>query len=819
MATLLTQQEVEEQMFNGGLTRAENSMALAEDQGRAATNPYARELLQDYVLPLSQAIQADMAVKRAGVYKSHAALLAGLNPDTVAFLAIRTVVNKILQGETPQRVLAYCIGSTVHSELVLTQIEEAFPELFHTLARDFGRRQTKSERHRMQVFKMQAIKRGMYPVEWPVGSRDKIGMYLLGLVEATGLIDLEADTGRRDKSGKPVARGAELNPQVMKRIMEVKSFVALTMPQYGPCVEPPIDWVSMTSGGFHTRALRRANPTLIRHRSARSEFMRDAKMPAVYKAVNALQRTAWRVNSAILRVALEVAEIFDEGETVKIEGNPKPPSPEWFKEDWTSTLPKEQWPEDKLLALRTWKRGMAEWYTERKLRSVRFGRFYSATRIADMFKDYPAIYFVYFADSRGRMYPMTYGLNPQGSDLQRALIHFSEGLPVDTPEAIRWFHVHGANKFGFDKATLVERQQWVVDRQDLILTFADDPLNNTGWKEADSPLQFLAWCMEYAEWVRDRAGTFVSRIPIAMDGSCNGLQNLSALLRDEIGGLATNLRVTPKMQDIYQYVAAATMARLCSTHSPDEKKERLRGMWVEHGVTRSVVKRAVMTTPYGVTKRTATDYVVEDYLRKYPNNFDSSEYMAAAGVLMDAVWPAIGDTVVKGREAMEWLRKCARKIVQGFDDDSDPVIAWLSPSGFPAVQSYYVSQVHRIPCLLHGLHLIRVLTEGADPDLNKHANGLAPNFVHSMDAAHLHLTTAACADLGIKSLAMVHDDYGVHAANAEVLAREIRAQFVAMYERSDPIQELHAKYPATPVPPTSGTLDIREVLNSAYFFS
>jgi len=76
-------------MYQGGINRAENSMARAEEQGRAHTNPYAKELFREYVLPLADAITTDLAVKRAGSRKAHLILLEGLDAEAVALLAVR----------------------------------------------------------------------------------------------------------------------------------------------------------------------------------------------------------------------------------------------------------------------------------------------------------------------------------------------------------------------------------------------------------------------------------------------------------------------------------------------------------------------------------------------------------------------------------------------------------------------------------------------------------------------------------------------------------------------------------------------------------
>jgi DNA-directed RNA polymerase len=549
-------------------------------------------------------------------------------------------------------------------------------------------------------------------------------------------------------------------------------------------------------------------------------------MPIVLAAANAMQRTSWRVNTRILSILYGLSEAgVHTDEIVSTHDKPKPPPPAWL----TPGMTKEQMTKEQDNQFHAWKRVMAEWYTEKKLSGTKFARFYAATRAAEMFKEYPALHFVYFADSRGRFYPMTYGVNPQGSDMQKALLTFGVGKPLHTEDALRWFHIQGANKYGFDKATLPERFMFAHDRREEWLHYAADPINNRGWLEADSPLQFLAWCLEYADWVQNPE-TFLSHLPISMDGSCNGLQNLSAMLRDEVGGKATNLTDNEVMEDIYRRVAEASVIRLQSSLSGlsslsstnCRSAKALAEQWLLHGVSRTVVKRSVMTTPYGVTMRSATDYVVEDYLKRTSTHgFERTEYRAAAQVLMAAVWPAIGDVVVKGRQAMDWLRKSARAIVKDNKGkpDEEPIIWWTSPSGFPASQAYFEAEVHRINTRLLGTEKIRVLSETEEADVNKHSSGLAPNFVHSMDAAHLHLVAAASGCSMIDHLAMIHDDYGTHAADAQKLFDLIREQFVWMYETHDPVNEFHNKYPCTPKPPSKGNLDIREVLQSKFFFS
>lgn len=827
--TLLTQVEIEQRMYDGGIARATSMMDRAEESGNASRNPYAKQIYRDYVLPLAARIREDTAQRTgvAGVRAAHVILLRPLDSEAVALLAVRTVLNFCLTAmeHTSLRSAAYKVGSVVNNELVLTQIEEHNPALYHTLAHDLARRLSKDERHRMTVMRTQARDAGITWAEWPIGARDQVGFYLVGLLEQAGMVEILRGgtmTTQQSRAGAPrkAPDHVLLSAPVREAIMKIKGFVAITAPTYGPCVEPPRDWTSWEYGGFHTPKMIRSLPRMIKcHPSARGHVNAHASQ-VVLDAINMLQRTAWQVNRDVLDVVRQLSAAgIQTPEIVSTVDPPKPPRPTWLPD---GKVDKAVLTEAQAKEFVQWKHDMAEWHTTKKLTGVKFGRFSTALRVASEFVDYPALHFVYFADSRGRFYPLTYGINPQGSDLQKSLLRFAIGKPLETPEAIRWFHILGANKFGFDKATLSERFMWAHERREWILHIVSNPLDHRDWLSAGDPLQFLAWCFEYADWVRDPDG-FRSHLPVNMDGSCNGLQNLSAMLRDEVGGRATNLTDNEVMEDIYRRVAEAASGRMAEHRFDNEADESIRLRWLTHGINRSVVKRSVMTTPYGVTNRSATDYVISDYLAKGEAPcFQKSEYRKAAQVLMKFAWPAIGDVVVKGRQAMDWLKKGARSIIRASPPDSEPVITWLTPSGFPASQGYFDIQEHRITTRLAGVETIRlvVVSEGDEPDRNRHSSGLAPNFVHSLDASHLHRVAArGLSEPLIDALMAVHDDYGTHAADAQRLFELIREEFVAMYEEHDPVTAFFNLYPMVGEPPAKGTLDIREVLKSDFFFS
>lgn len=811
--TLLTQVQIEERMVGMGISRARAQIASAEEGGEASRNPYAATMYREFVEPLKATIESAVLAKGAAQRQAHVKLLKALDPWAVAYIAVRVAINfTFVRGSKDNvstRLLGYQIGKHVHSELFLAQFDNLSPELYHTLSEDLGRRRSKSLQHRLRVFKIEANRNGVEYVEWPIGAREQVGMWLMDCLIALGMLDMQAP---------PVGPGKrqELlispSPAVLDVMERVSKHFELSHPMTGPCVEPPRDWVAFNEGGWHTTGMQRAHPFMVKAHSAAREALRGHEMPKVYKAINALQKTAWCVNTEVLDVVRAVGEFMNSGEilTLRDDGKPKPPS-------WLAFLEKgeDKTPEQEIEFI-NWKRSMTEWYTKQKLDSAKQRRYFSATRTAEFYREYPELYFVWFADSRGRLYPYTQGISPQGSDMQKGFLKFANGKALGTASGVRWFLINGANKAGFDNAPLDERVQWVHDHTDIFLTYADAPLDNLGWLDTDNPVQFLAWCLEFKQFcATQNKQAFVSHLPVALDGSCNGLQHYSAMLRDEIGGRAVNLTANVQRADIYKEVATVAAARMAISTSDDQA---FRDRWMTHGIDRSLCKRSVMTTPYGVTKRSAVKYVREDYLipGKAPC-FQPSEYYEASNCAMDYIWPAIGEVVVKAREGMDWLRAAGR--ILGKDAGEDGVILWNTPSGFLASQAYFHQEEHNIRTMLYGHARIKVVTEGSESSADRHATSLPPNFVHGCDAAHLHDTTCVLVDEGLTDIAMIHDDYGTHAADAQFLFDSIRSTFYDMYTRCSPLADFAELHGIVVPLPELGDLDLSEVLRSEHFFS
>jgi DNA-directed RNA polymerase len=101
---------------------------------------------------------------------------------------------------------------------------------------------------------------------------------------------------------------------------------------------------------------------------------------------------------------------------------------------------------------------------------------------------------------------------------------------------------------------------------------------------------------------------------------------------------------------------------------------------------------------------------------------------------------------------------------------------------------------------------------------------IAPNVVHSLDAAHLQRVLNH-PEISIYRQqewpSTIHDSYSVHPNHISFLGRILRETFAEMYSE-DVLGKLEAEWSRVyriPSPPAKGTLDISEVLKSEFIFS
>lgn len=241
----------------------------------------------------------------------------------------------------------------------------------------------------------------------------------------------------------------------------------------------------------------------------------------------------------------------------------------------------------------------------------------------------------------------------------------------------------------------------------------------------------------------------------------------------------------------------------------------MRDAWLSCGIDRKLVKRPVMTLPYGSTQRTCVTSLLDALHERQSTDFD--HVFRAALYLTPIVWESIGDVVVAAREAMAWLRKSARVLAK-----AGKHVEWVTPTGFPMYMRNTKYESIQVKTVLHGGVQLRARSAIDTVDPSTQQSGCSPNFVHSMDASHLTRTVNAAVDQGIGSFACIHDDFGTHAADTPALHTILREQFVKLYENDVLAQfkEQNEKRTGVDLPdlPQRGGLDLTGVLNSQYFF-
>jgi len=675
---------------------------------------------------------------------------------------------------------------------------------------------------------------GIEPVRWSEGDRVLVGTKLVELMmDATGLVGLETVNTRQ--RGRPKSTTTlSLSPAATEWVLDYNRRVESLSPVTLPCVIPPRPWTGLRAGGYWTSSIRQWDFVKTPNRGPHMALLRgpEADLSRVMGAVNAIQETPWRINPRVLAV---VKAIWDGGLDIPVLP-PKelPEIPDKPDDIATNAEAKAAW---KRRAHEVW-RLRADLMTKRRM-------VVECLRVADSFIDREALYFPHHLDFRGRLYAMPRWLHPQGPDLAKGLLTFAEGKPLGTAEAARWLAIHVANTWGEDKATFEERCAWVDAHTADILATADDPLTNRWWVGADSPFCFLASCFEWAGYVRE-GYAFRSSLPIALDGSCNGLQHYSAMLRDPVGGAAVNLVPSDRPQDVYAEVARAVLARLealatAPAEPPPEEEEDDRARMIRErqpswaaaflafGVDRKITKRAVMVLPYGGTITSCRDYVRDAVFEReaalgHKAQVPEEERNVAIGWLGSRVWAAIGDVVVAARAGMGWLQAASRVASK-----AALPLSWVAPSGFVAFQKYVTRIERQVETRIHGRVMKPVVAEDTDDiSASRQASALAPNFVHSLDAAALTMTVLRAKAAGIGAFAMIHDSYATHAADTEALAAHLREAFVSLYVDHDPLKDFRDRLVAAlpeelrgeaPELPERGSLDLQQVRNSPFFFA
>ena len=773
-------------------------------QGEMETNhPVGRRLLTESVNMLADGIKAwktKVASRVTGPQHAAYPYINKLDRYMIAALAARTIIDSI---STHSRIVktALSISSMIEDELKWRELARQDRKLFnHHIEAVKRKRGYQSKRRHMNTLERLV---DLHYNRWPYSIRVKVGIVLIELMrQTTGLIDIETRTGllgKRDTFVRPT-------PRLLLWVQKAHTSGEDLSPIYLPMVEKPANWSTIWDGGYLTDNIHRRPLVKTADKSHLTELIRLPLTDSL-NTINCLQQVGWKVNNRVhecMRYFWEKG--VSAGGLPSVEGEPIPTKPVDINTNVESR--------------RRWRKLAARVHYGNESEESRRIQVAQVMWMAEKFKA-ETLYFPWYMDFRSRMYPKPYGLQPQGADWSRSLLQFRNGK-VMTSDGEYWMAVHGANCFGMDKLNFDHRVEWVEKNEKWIRSIARDPEGSlTEWGSTDEPWAFLSFCLEWDRF-KSSSSKMVTYLPCSIDGSSNGLQILSLVMRDPIGAASTNVIASPdgKPQDIYQAVADATIERLLKSSHPFADK------WIKFGIDRSTTKRPTMVVPYSGTLFSVTEYTTtwfRDQMKKKQceNPFGWEEIYEPCSFLAKILWEALGDIVGEARRAMTWFQACSDICIA----NSTP-IRWTTPTNFLVKQSYETWQNSTIKTIIGDVirrHKINIGSGNLSKTKNR--NAIAPNWVHSLDASVAQKAILNCQINNVTELNIIHDAFWTVAPSMPVMREALTTNVIDIF-REDLLlnfkKELSHYLPSgveLPDPPEVGTLDINRVRDSNYFFS
>eukprot|EP00596_Hydrurales_sp_CCMP1899_P000357 CAMPEP_0119048724 /NCGR_PEP_ID=MMETSP1177-20130426/60699_1 /TAXON_ID=2985 /ORGANISM="Ochromonas sp, Strain CCMP1899" /LENGTH=975 /DNA_ID=CAMNT_0007025033 /DNA_START=116 /DNA_END=3043 /DNA_ORIENTATION=+ len=875
------QLNIEEEQQSDAVSEYLESLKQLISIGRGTSLKYVQRILLRWYTPLTQEIEEEVRLieqKVAGLDRmQYGPCMLLLPAEKIAVIALDAVLNSILKtGNTGVHLtkIACNIGESIESEVCLIKLKKGKAGL-RPWQQDLIKEAYSQGNFKRQRSRLNSL---IEDEPWSNELKVKIGAALTSFVIETALT--ESNKPAFEYSKKQLAKGSfkfvgilKLNDDQFKQIVD-KDLTNIT-PRYLPMLCPPKSWDNKKKDGCYYRL----NSQLMRSRSrSQNEALRRANMSDVTDGLNYLGTIAWRINTPMYKIIKEVYErklpcgglptvmldLPKEEDCIRIipprrksyaeierEKNSKIDlnDPLDLKNDIDSDMKKHIDSDDKLpfeseeTAIVEEVLSLEPQFDERYFKDMtkrvlnKNSEMHSLQCdmklkfwVAENFLD-EKFYYPHNLDFRGRAYPIPPNLNHLGSDVCRGLLMFDKEKPLGE-NGLFWMKVHISNLFGNNKITHHERAAFADDNMDKIIESAKNPLDGSQWwSTADEPFQALSTCMEIVAAIESgNPSEFLSRLPIHQDGSCNGLQHYAALGKDEVGGKSVNVSPSERPQDVYTAVLNILNQKVAKDIliDVDEKDEKMRYKGVQARIVqdvlnRRVIKQTVMTSVYGVTKVGARSQVqarLEERLVTEKGLVMTRELedqlFGAASYVAKETLDSLNEMFVGAKGIMDWLTTCASLVAS-----EGQVMSWITPLGLPVMQPYRKESTHTVRTVLQSITLAQD-NDALPVSRIKQRSAFPPNFIHSLDASHMLMTTKIMKEKDL-TFAAVHDSYWTHANDIPVMNEAVREQFVNLY--TQPILEnlrdsLVRRYPAVDFPPVprTGTLDLQGVKQSTYFF-
>ncbi|RKF83818.1 DNA-directed RNA polymerase, mitochondrial [Golovinomyces cichoracearum] len=668
---------------------------------------------------------------------------------------------------------------------------------------------------------------------WPSGLKAKIGALLMSYLIDVAKVPAEAQDPKTNewivqlqpafthahqyKKGKKTGV-ILLNKVILEKLKRepVHSLLAKQLPM----IVRPEDWTGFKKGGYiaHPCQTMRIKYGDQDQRKYCEAAIAQGDMSTVFQGLNVLGKTPWRINNAVYEVMVEA---WNTGEAI---ANFPPLNPQFEVPEepqaCTDPLERGRWIR-KVKIIQNMKIGL---HSQRCFQNFQL-------EIAQALRD-KEFFFPHNIDFRGRAYPIPPYLNHIGADHCRGLLTFGIGKELGE-NGLRWLKIHLSNVFGYDKASLQEREEFSNSNIEEIYDSATRPMTGKRWwLGSENPWQCLAACIELKNALDcTDPKKYISHLPIHQDGTCNGLQHYAALGGDTWGAKQVNLEPGERPADVYTAVAELVRESIAR----DKKAGLNMAHYLDGKITRKTVKQTVMTNVYGVTFIGASAQVRKQLANANPDlsSSESANRQNASAYVARNIFSALSTMFRGAHDIQHWLGKCAARITtsislqqilklesewenicNSISDESKPIsgtrkmgrplnldemtifrsgVVWTSPLGMPVVQPYRTAKGKMVRTSMQNLNLSEP-QHNSPVNKRKQLQGFPPNFIHSLDASHMILSAIGCDKLGL-SFAAVHDSFWTHACNVDTMNNVLREKFIEIHN-DDIIGRLAAEFRA-----------------------
>ena len=243
---------------------------------------------------------------------------------------------------------------------------------------------------------------------------------------------------------------------------------------------------------------------------------------------------------------------------------------------------------------------------------------------------------------------------------------------------------------------------------------------------------------------------------------------------------------------------------------------------------RKIVKRNVMTLPYGGTEYGLGEQQIKD-ARKHSIDLLTELEHKWGSYMGRHVFASCQEAIPKPMKMLEIF-----EIAGSRAEDKKESLSWNVPgTNFPVVQHYMEGTVKRVNSnygdepesvkfnkrLFRKDHVRFSVAHKEIPRMSpgKQKQGASPNIIHSLDASHLAMTQMACKDAGF-DLITVHDSFGSHPSDMQDLFDIVRVEFKNLYELN-PLENLLKQLGIDDIVIERGDLDLNDILENEFAFS